>query len=180
MTRYYLHKKCLDQFSSAARRWTQTAGFVMAFASALLAVASHVAADENMTPFKRAVSAPKGTLSSPYENPKSVASEGLEIYRSLDCNGCHGGGGGGGMAAPLTNPIWIYGNDDDTLFRVIALGTGSLSPDDSFRKQGYTRKGSEAVVGPMPPYGEIIETDETIWKIIAWIRSINPSATVEQ
>ncbi len=34
---------------------------------------------------------------------------------SLDCNSCHGGGGGGGMAAPLTNPIWIYGSDDDTL-----------------------------------------------------------------
>ena len=29
------------------------------------------------------------------------------------------------MAAPLTNEVWIYGNDDDTLFRVIALGTGS-------------------------------------------------------
>ena len=29
----------------------------------------------------------------------------------------------GGMAAPLTNPIWIYGSDDDTLFRLIVLGT---------------------------------------------------------
>ena len=171
MTRSYLHKKCPDQFISAARQWTQTAGFVMAFASALLAVASHIAADENMTPFMRAVSTPKGTLKSPYQNPASVAAEGLEIYRSLDCNGCHGGGGGGGMAAPLTNPIWIYGNDDDTLFRVIALGTGSLSPGNAFEKQGYRRVGSEAVVGPMPPYGEIIESDDEIWKIIAWIRS---------
>ena len=42
---------------------------------------------------------------------------------SLDCSSCHGGGGGGGMAAPLTNPIWIYGKDDDTLFRLIVLGT---------------------------------------------------------
>ena len=24
------------------------------------------------------------------------------------------------MAAPLTNPVWIYGDDDDTLFRLIA------------------------------------------------------------
>ena len=67
------------------------------------------------------------------------------------CNGCHGGGGGGGMAAPLTNPIWIYGDDDDTLFRLIALGTGKLSPGDAFGKLGYRRKGSEAVIGPMPP-----------------------------
>ena len=51
------------------------------------------------------------------------------------------------MAAPLTNPVWIYGDDDDTLFRLIALGTGKLSPGDAFGKLGYRRKGSEAVVG---------------------------------
>ena len=60
------------------------------------------------------------------------------------------------MAAPLTNPVWIYGDDDDTLFRLIALGTGKLSPGDAFGKLGYRRKGSEAVVGPMSPFGEII------------------------
>ncbi len=173
MTRSCLHKKCPNQFISAARRWTQTAGFLVAFASALLAVANHLAAEENVTPFKRALNTPKGTLESPYQDPTSVAAEGLQIYRSLDCNGCHGGGGGGGMAAPLTNPVWIYGNDDDTLFRVIALGTGSLSPGNAFEKQGYRRVGSEAVVGPMPPYGEIIESDDEIWKIIAWIKSKN-------
>jgi mono/diheme cytochrome c family protein len=78
-------------------------------------------------------------LKSPYQNPDSVAEEGLEIFRSLDCNGCHGGGGGIGMAAALTNPVWIYGNGEDTLFRVIALGTGSLSPDEAFSETGqYT------------------------------------------
>jgi mono/diheme cytochrome c family protein len=126
-----------------------------------------------VTPLQRALSTPKGHLKSPYEDPSTVTDEGYEIYLSLDCNGCHGGGGGGGMAVPLTNPVWVYGDDDDTLFRVIALGTGSLSPDDAFRKQGYTRKGSEAVVGPMPTFGETIKTDTDLWKIIAWIRSIN-------
>ena len=77
------------------------------------------------------------------------------------------------MAAPLTNQVWIYGDDDDTLFRLITLGTGSLSPGDAFQKQGYTRKGSEAVVGPMPPFGEYIKTDDDLWKIIAWMRSVN-------
>jgi hypothetical protein len=47
-----------------------------------------------------------------------------------------------------------------------------LSPGDAFGKLGYRRKGSEAVVGPMPPFGEIIRTDDDLWKIIAWIRSI--------
>jgi hypothetical protein len=77
------------------------------------------------------------------------------------------------MAAPLTNEVWIYGDDDDTLFRVIALGTGSLSPGDAFQKQGFVRKGSENVVGPMPHFGDIFKTDDEIWKIIAWIRAEN-------
>jgi hypothetical protein len=61
----------------------------------------------------------------------------------------------------------------DTLFRVIALGTGSLSPGDAFQKQGFVRKGSEHVVGPMPPFGETLKTDDDLWKIIAWIRSVH-------
>lgn len=130
-------------------------------------------AAEPATPLERVASAPKGQLASPYAEIASVAEEGRKIYRSLDCGGCHGGGGGGGMAAPLTNPVWIYGDDDDTLFRLIVLGTGSLSPGEAFQKLGYVRKGSEKVVGPMPPYGEIIKTDDAIWKMIAWIRTVN-------
>ena len=48
-----------------------------------------------------------------------------------------------------------------------------LSPGNAFQKQGFVRKGSENVVGPMPPYGDIIATDDDIWKIIAWIRAKN-------
>jgi mono/diheme cytochrome c family protein len=137
-------------------------------------VGGGAATAETMKPLERLASTPKGQLTSPYADFASVAEEGLKIYRSLDCNGCHGGGGGGGMAAPLTNEVWIYGDDDDTLFRLIALGTGNLSPGDAFQKQGFVRKGSENVVGPMPPYGEIVKTEDEIWKIIAWIRSVNP------
>jgi mono/diheme cytochrome c family protein len=151
--------------------WKLHKGFMIGLtAGALLAV--HPAAAEVMTPLQRVASAPKGQLKSPYPDVARVAAQGLAIYRRLDCGGCHGGGGGGGMAAPLTNEIWIYGDDDDTLFRVIALGTGSLSPGNAFQKQGFVRKGAENVVGPMPPYGEIIKTDDEIWKMIAWIRSV--------
>ena len=58
-------------------------------------------------------------------------------------------------------------------FELIALGTGSLSPGDAFQKEGFVRKGSENVVGPMPPFGEIIKTEDDIWKMIAWIRLVN-------
>jgi mono/diheme cytochrome c family protein len=50
-----------------------------------------------MTPLQRVVSTPKGQLKNPYADFTSVAEEGQKIYRSFDCNGCHGGGG---MAAP--------------------------------------------------------------------------------
>jgi mono/diheme cytochrome c family protein len=132
----------------------------------------HASAETTPTPFATAANTPRGELRNPYTDLATVAKEGHKIYLSHDCNGCHGGGGGGGMAAPLTNEIWIYGATDDTLFRVIALGTGALSPGDAFAKQGFKRKGSENVVGPMPPFGEILKTDDDIWKIIAWIRLV--------
>ena len=148
-------------------------GILLALAFAALIGGGEAVAADTLTPFAHAVGTPRGQLHSPYADFASVAKEGHKIYLSHDCNGCHGGGGGGGMAAPLTNEVWIYGNDDDTLFRVIALGTGSLSPGDAFQKQGFVRKGSENVVGPMPHFGEIFKTDDEIWKIIAWIRAEN-------
>jgi mono/diheme cytochrome c family protein len=140
------------------------AGLVMGVVTSV----SDLPASETLTPWQRVASTPKGELKNPFSDFGSVAKEGHKLYMSLDCSSCHGGGGGGGMAAPLTNPIWIYGKDDDTLFRLIALGTVE------FLKEGYSRKGSEFVVGPMPPFGETIKTDDDLWKIIAWIRSVNP------
>jgi mono/diheme cytochrome c family protein len=148
-------------------------GILILLTLAALAGGGVVTAAEIMTPLERAASTPKGQLNSPYPDFASVAEEGRRKYMAAGCNGCHGGGGGGGMAAPLTNPVWIYGDDDDTLFRLIALGTGKLSPGDAFGKLGYRRKGSENVVGPMPHFGEVIKTDDDLWKIIAWMRSVH-------
>lgn len=147
--------------------------FIAASMLVVLFGSSDGGATNTVTPFERAVSTPKGQLKNPYTDFEAVATEGHRKYMSAGCNGCHGGGGGGGMAAPLTNPIWVYGDDDDTLFRVIALGTGKLSPDGAFAKFGYTRKGSENVVGPMPPFGKIIKSDDDLWKIIAWMRTVD-------
>jgi Cytochrome c len=120
-------------------------------------------------PAETAEAAEKGSLKSPYqESYDKVAEEGHKKYMSAGCNGCHGGTGGGGMGPPLSNPVWVYGNDGDTLFRLIALGS------DGLQAQGYTRKGSENVVGPMPPHGTIVKSNDDLWKIIGWIWSINP------
>jgi mono/diheme cytochrome c family protein len=122
------------------------------------------------SPVDVATNTPKGQLKGPYTDFAKVADEGHQKYMSAGCNGCHGGGGGGGMGPPLTNEIWVYGNDNDTLFRLIALGS------DGLQKQGYTRKGSESVVGPMPAMGTVVKSENDLWKIIAWIHSVNPSA----
>jgi hypothetical protein len=53
---------------------------------------------------------------------------------------------------------------------VIVLGS------DELQKQGYSRKGSENVVGPMPAMGAIVKSDDDVWKIIAFIRSVNPDS----
>jgi mono/diheme cytochrome c family protein len=125
---------------------------------------------EVVTPVDMIAEAARGELKNPYtDDPRAVA-EGRQLFLANSCNGCHGGTGGGGMGPPLSNEIWVYGSDDDTLFRLIALGS------DGLKAQGYNRKGSEAVVGPMPPHGGIVKSNGDMWKIISWIRKINPSS----
>jgi mono/diheme cytochrome c family protein len=125
------------------------------------------AAEGKMTPIDRVAAAPKGTLKNPYtDNPQAIE-EGHKIYMGASCNGCHGGGGGGGMCPPLTNETWVYGGDDDTLFRLITLGS------DAFKKTyNLSRKGQESVVGPMPPFGSIVTDEDKLWKVIAWVHSV--------
>jgi mono/diheme cytochrome c family protein len=114
---------------------------------------------------------PKGGLHNPYNDQiDALAEEGHKKYLSFGCNGCHGGGGGGGICPPLTNDTWVYGGDDDTLFRLVALGS------DELQKQGYKRIKQEVVVGPMPPFGAIIKTSDDLWKVIAFNRAKNPNS----
>ena len=109
---------------------------------------------------------PKGQLKNPYTDSQAdIVAQGEKIFLGYSCNGCHGGGGGGGMCPPLTNDVWVYDGDDDTLFRLVTLGS------DELQKQGYSRHGSENVVGPMPPFGTLIKTSDELWKILTFVRS---------
>lgn len=109
---------------------------------------------------------PKGKLHDPYKDTDAnIVSQGESLFRSYPCAGCHGGSGGGGMAPPLTKGNWIYGGDDDSLFRQVTLGS------DEMQKKGYTRKGIGAVVGPMPPMGQIVKNADDLWKLITFIRA---------
>lgn len=120
-----------------------------------------------MSPIDRVNATEKGKLKNPYtDNPEAIA-EGKKLYLGNSCNGCHGGGGGGGMCPPLTNETWVYGSDDDTLFRLITLGSVELKA-----KAGYAPIAKETVTGPMPPYKDIIKDEDKLWKIIAFVRSV--------
>ena len=81
-------------------------------------------------------------MSNPYTDDPSKIEEGKKLYFSYSCNGCHGGGGGGGMCPPLTNDIWVYGSDDDILFRLVTAGQPGSSKSYSLKRKG--RKASSA------------------------------------
>jgi mono/diheme cytochrome c family protein len=119
-----------------------------------------------ITPIELVKETPKGKLTNPYKDTQAdIVAQGQQFFLSYSCSGCHGGGAGGGMCPPLSNDIWVYDGDDDTLFRLVTLGS------DELQKQGYYRKGQENVVGPMPPFGAIIKNADDLWKILAFVRS---------
>ena len=74
---------------------------------------------------------------------------------------------GAGQVAPADSvgrPVQRQG----VLFRLVTLGSVDLE------KEGYTRLTYGTVHAPMPPMGQTIKTSDQLWKIIAFIRSINP------
>ncbi|MGB7697908.1 MAG: c-type cytochrome [Methylovirgula sp.] len=121
------------------------------------------------TPLEMARNSKVGSLVNPYAakeaaHDPALAAEGHKLYSSFGCPGCHGGGGGGGMCPPITTGVWIYGDADDTLFRVVALGSVEL------QKQGFSRRGFRNIVAPMPSHGSIITKPDDLWKIISWVK----------
>ena len=78
---------------------------------------------------------------------------------------------GGGFCPALSQGVWIWGNTDDVLFRLIALGSAEL------QKRGWTRYQYGTVKAPMPEMGHVIKTSDHLWQIVSFIRSINPPGT---
>ena len=91
----------------------------------------------------------------------------VKQFRLPGCNECHGGG----FCPALSQGVWFWGNTDDVLFRLIALGSVKL------QKQAFARYQFGTVAAPMPPMAVSIKSSDQLWKIIAFIRSINPPGT---
>lgn len=124
---------------------------------------------ERVDPAALVASSPKDTLRNPYLGDPRAIAEGHQLFMGNSCNGCHGGTGGGGIGPAFTNGVWVYGNADDTLFRLVTLGS------DGLHEAGYARRARESVVAPMPSFTGIIESADELWKILAWVRSVSLS-----
>ena len=130
-------------------------------------------AETKMTTLERVKATEKGQLKSPLSVTPEIIAEGKELYQAKTCGACHGGNARGIHCPSLVNDAWIYGEDDDTLFRLVALGSeGILSG-------GYVRGDKEKHAGPMPAFGETISDEQELWKIIAYIRSLKPGGSAK-
>ena len=92
---------------------------------------------------------PPGT--NPFAKHAEAVVEGRKIYLKYGCSACHGVGGGGGMGKPLIDDEWRFGSDDQTLFKLVR---GEI-PNQT-----------------MPTMIGKAMTDEEIWKVLTYVRSI--------
>jgi cytochrome c oxidase cbb3-type subunit 3 len=87
------------------------------------------------------------------ENPAEAkaydVSQGQELFRRYNCNGCHANGGGG-IGPPLMDRKWIYGSDPANIVATILEGRPNGMP--SFR-------------GKIPDY--------QVLQIAAYVRSLS-------
>ncbi|WP_214096187.1 c-type cytochrome [Candidatus Methylacidithermus pantelleriae] len=92
-----------------------------------------------------------GATKNPYQNDPKAIEEGKKIWFSVGCTGCHGAGGGGGMCPSVGDDIWVFGGDDETLFRLIK---GQI-PQQTMPRT----------------FGQIL-SDDQIWKVLAFVRTL--------
>ncbi|MDB5506803.1 MAG: cytochrome c class [Devosia sp.] len=91
---------------------------------------------------------PPSGLAGQYEGNAYHVSQGKKYYTWFNCNGCHANGGGD-SGPPLMDDTWIYGGDLEEIVSTIYEGRPNGMP--SFR-------------------GKL--TDEQIWQIAAFVRSL--------
>ncbi len=88
-------------------------------------------------------------IHNPYQADRAAIEEGQRLFIHMNCAYCHGFNGAGGMGPSLQGQSWRFGGDDADVFKTIWGGRG---------------KG-------MPAWGAAI-TEDNIWKIIAYVRTL--------
>ncbi len=87
-------------------------------------------------------------ISNPFATDSTAVADGLKVFTTMNCDGCHGGGATGWVGPSLVDGRWRYGGSDGALFQSIYYG----------RPRG------------MPAYGGVMSPG-AIWKVIAYIRA---------
>ena len=57
-------------------------------------------------------------LLNPFAGDPEAVKEGRRLYMANGCSACHGPTGGGGMGKPILDDTWVFGSDDETLFKL--------------------------------------------------------------
>ena len=135
-----LGKKVRGNSSQIPNPKSQILAQIVAFAlGLLLSVSPRAFAQQNG-------SAP---MKNPYTGNAAAIAEGQELYKKMNCYGCHGMQGGGGMGPSLIDEAWKTGDGSDrNLLDQIRNGKGQ-----------------------MPPYKTMVNDDQA-WKLISFIRSL--------
>lgn len=89
------------------------------------------------------------TVASPYESNAYAASQGQQLFSTMNCSGCHSNGGGG-MGPALMDNEWIYGSDPQQIFASIAEGRPNGMPAWKYRLN-----------------------DQQIWELVTYVRSLS-------
>jgi len=93
---------------------------------------------------------PEAKLLNPYAGDPEAVKEGRRLFLANGCSGCHGVMGGGGMGKPILDDTWIFGSDDETLYKLIK---GQI-PNQTMPK----------TFANMP--------DDQVWKLLSYVRSL--------
>jgi mono/diheme cytochrome c family protein len=86
----------------------------------------------------------------PFAGDPEAMKEGRKLYVTEGCSGCHGLMGGGGMGKAILDDTWVFGSDDETLYKLMK---GQI-PQQTMPKTWAA----------LP--------DEQIWKMLAFVRSL--------
>ena len=94
--------------------------------------------------------APAKGDTNPFTGDPDAIADGKRLWAETGCYACHGKEAGGAVGPDLTDDQWVYRPTDATIFKAIAKG-----------RKGTTMVGWSSSL-----------SDEEIWKVIAYIRSL--------
>ena len=105
--------------------------------------------------FAGGVAPPDAPLVNPYRKDARSVADGEQLFKTMNCDGCHGSGAVGWVGPSLIDGRWRYGGADAVVFQSIFYG----------RPEG------------MPAFGGVLAPPLT-WKIVTYLKSLPPPKSV--